>query len=68
VFDLQDQVASSVAGVIEPALQTAGTDRGAYRPTNNLTAYDLYLRLHHVTRFGRSVRPGTAAGIERASP
>jgi adenylate cyclase len=44
VFDLQDKVASSVAGVIEPALQAAETARSAGRPTNDLTAYDLYLR------------------------
>jgi adenylate cyclase len=44
VFDLQDQVASSVAGVIEPALQAAETVRSAKRPTTDLTAYDLYLR------------------------
>jgi adenylate cyclase len=44
VFDLQDKVASSVAGVIEPALQAAEIARSARRPTNDLTAYDLYLR------------------------
>jgi adenylate cyclase len=44
VFDLQDKVASSVAGVIEPALQVAETSRSAARPTNDVTAYDLYLR------------------------
>jgi adenylate cyclase len=44
VFDLQDKVASSVAGVIEPALQAAETARSAGRPTADLTAYDLYLR------------------------
>jgi TolB-like protein/class 3 adenylate cyclase len=44
VFDLQDKVASSVAGVIEPALQAAETARSASRPTSDLTAYDLYLR------------------------
>jgi len=44
VFDLQDQVASSVAGVIEPALQAAETARSAHRPTRDLSAYDLYLR------------------------
>src|SRR5207237_3503341 len=43
VFDLQDQVASSVAGVIEPTLQAAETARSAARPTNDLTAYDLSL-------------------------
>jgi TolB-like protein/class 3 adenylate cyclase len=44
VFELQDKVAISVAGVIEPALQAAETARSAGRPTNDLTAYDLYLR------------------------
>ena len=44
VFDLQDRIASSVAGVIEPALQAAETARSANRPTADLTAYDLYLR------------------------
>jgi TolB-like protein len=42
VFDLQDKVASSVAGIIEPALQAAETSRSADRPTKDLTAYDLY--------------------------
>jgi TolB-like protein/class 3 adenylate cyclase len=46
VFDLQDKVASSVAGVIEPALQAAETARSANRPTADLTAYDLYLRAY----------------------
>ncbi|MGE0257815.1 MAG: winged helix-turn-helix domain-containing tetratricopeptide repeat protein [Alphaproteobacteria bacterium] len=46
VFDLQDRVASSVAGVIEPALQAAETARTATRPTSDLTAYDLYMRAY----------------------
>jgi adenylate cyclase len=44
VFDLQDEVASSVAGVIEPALQAAETASSAGCPTDDLAAYDLYLR------------------------
>ena len=44
VFELQDRVALSVAGVIEPALQAAEMRRSAARPTIDLTAYDLYLR------------------------
>ena len=46
VFELQDKVASSVAGVIEPALQAAETARSAGRSTTDLTAYDLYLRAY----------------------
>jgi len=44
VFDLQDLVATSVAGVIEPALQAAEIARSVSRPTQDLTAYDIYLR------------------------
>jgi tetratricopeptide (TPR) repeat protein len=44
VFELQDKIAASVAGVIEPALQAAEMRRSAARPTTDLTAYDLYLR------------------------
>jgi len=44
VFELQDKVAINVAGVIEPTLQAAEIRRSAEQPTNDLTAYDLYLR------------------------
>src|SRR5437667_58179 len=44
VFDLQDKIAISVAGVIEPALQAAEMRRSAARATTDLTAYNLYLR------------------------
>jgi len=50
VFDLQDQVATSVAGVIEPALHAAETRRATARPTDDLTAYDLYLRSFELFR------------------
>jgi TolB-like protein len=44
VFELQDRVAISVAGVIEPTLQATEIRRSAERQTNDLTAYDLCLR------------------------
>ena len=44
VFELQDKIAVSVAGVIEPALQAAEMHRSAAQPTTDLTAYDFYLR------------------------
>jgi TolB-like protein len=54
VFELQDQVATSVAGVIEPALQAAEIRRSSERPTSDLTAYDFYLRaLPHANRYGK---------------
>jgi len=46
VFELQEQVAISAAGVIEPALQAAESARSASRPTSDLSAYDAYLRAY----------------------
>jgi len=50
VFELQDNIASSVAGIIEPTLQTAEYRRSIQQPTNDLTAYDLYLRAYAHTQ------------------
>jgi len=44
IFELQDQVASSVAGAIEPKLRQSEIERASRKPTASLTAYDLYLR------------------------
>jgi len=44
VFDLQDKVALSVAGVIEPTLRQAEIERARRKRPDNLDAYDLYLR------------------------
>ena len=50
VFEIQDRVAIAVAGVIEPALQAAEIRRSSSRPTDDLTAYDLYLRALHYSQ------------------
>jgi TolB-like protein/Tfp pilus assembly protein PilF len=44
IFELQDQVASSVLGAIEPRLRLSEIERATSKPTENLHAYDLYLR------------------------
>ena len=44
IFELQDQVASGVVGAIEPKLRSAEIERAIRKPTENLGAYDLYLR------------------------
>src|SRR4029077_14202360 len=44
VFNLQDSVTESIVGAIEPNLQLAEIERSVSKPTDNLTAYDLYLR------------------------
>ena len=66
VFDLQDKVASSVAGVIEPALQAAETARSANRPTTDLTAYDLYLRAYAMSLSSAARFPEALGLVEQA--
>jgi TolB-like protein len=44
IFDLQDQVTSSVVGAIAPMLQREEIRRARRKPTENLDAYDYYLR------------------------
>jgi adenylate cyclase len=44
VFELQDRVAISTAGVIEPTLRQAEIERARRKRPGNLDAYDLYLR------------------------
>ena len=66
VFDLQDKVASSVAGVIQPALQAAETARSARRPTSDLTAYDLFLRASAMFRSSARQIPESLRLLERA--
>jgi adenylate cyclase len=44
IFELQDQVTASVVGAIAPKLEQAEIERARTKPTENLNAYDLYLR------------------------
>jgi TolB-like protein/Flp pilus assembly protein TadD len=44
IFDLQDQVAAGVIGAISPQLERAEIERAQRKPTENLQAYDYYLR------------------------
>jgi TolB-like protein/tetratricopeptide (TPR) repeat protein len=44
MFDLQDHVTSSVVGAIAPKLQQEEIKRARRKPTENLDAYDYYLR------------------------
>ena len=44
IFDLQDQVTTSVIGAIAPKLEQAEIERAKRKPTENLDAYDYYLR------------------------
>ncbi|HZT89703.1 MAG TPA: tetratricopeptide repeat protein [Stellaceae bacterium] len=54
VFALQDSVASSIAGVIEPTLRDAELRHAAERRGGDPTAYDLYLRaLASLSTYGK---------------
>jgi adenylate cyclase len=59
VFALQDSVTESVVGAIEPSLRKAEILRGRAKPTENLDAYDCYLRavaaLYELTLEGHEV-------------
>jgi TolB-like protein/DNA-binding CsgD family transcriptional regulator len=52
IFALQDRVANYVSTATAPALRTYEIGHAARKPTNNLTAYDLFLRalpVHQIT-------------------
>lgn len=44
VFDFEDRIAASVAGLVGPAISRAEIERARRKRPDNLDAYDLYLR------------------------
>jgi TolB-like protein/Tfp pilus assembly protein PilF len=60
IFELQDQITQSVIGSVTPTLQQAEIERAQRKPTESLSAYDLYLR--GLARFHLS----TKASIDEA--
>jgi TolB-like protein len=44
IFDLQDQVTTSVVGAIAPKLEQAEIERAKRKPTDSLDGYDYFLR------------------------
>jgi adenylate cyclase len=44
IFDLQDQVTSSIVNAIAPKVEKAEIERALRKPTDSLDAYDYYLR------------------------
>jgi TolB-like protein len=49
IFDLQDRLTSNVVGAISPQLERAEIERAHRKPTENLQAYDYYLRAQFLT-------------------
>ena len=62
IFELQDQIATSIVGAIASQLERAEIERARRKPTGSLTAYDNYLRaMPHLHR-------GTREAINEALP
>ncbi len=52
IFELQDEITRTLVGVIEPELANRERVRSRNKPTESMTAWDLYQRgLHHRWRF-----------------
>jgi adenylate cyclase len=62
VFALQDRVALAVAGTIEPTVMRMEMRRASKRPTENMGAYDLYLRAW--TLILGNATPAVRTGVE----
>ena len=62
IFELQDQIATSIVGAIASQLERAEIERARRKPTSNLSASDNYLRaMPHLHR-------GTREAIDEALP
>lgn len=61
IFELQDEVAHSVVGAIEPKLRHSEIARATRKPTESLDAYDLYLRA--LAQFHLWIAEGHCAAI-----
>jgi TolB-like protein len=67
IFDLQDQVTERVVGAIAPKLEQAEIERVRRKPTENLGAYDCYLRgLASYWRFNKEDNSKALAHFRRA--
>ena len=58
IFDLQDQVTESVVGAVEPSIRLEEIKQARTKPTDYISAYDLYLRA--LPRFYSMTREGFA--------
>src|SRR4051812_35021632 len=61
IFELQDQVTSSVVGAVAPKLEEAEIERAHRKPTEMLDAYDYYLR--GLAKISQYTRPTNAEAL-----
>ncbi len=67
IFDLQDQLAERVVGIVEPSVQKSEIERALWKRVENLDAYELYLRaLPHVAAHMPSDAKAALALLEKA--
>jgi TolB-like protein len=64
IFDLQDRLTSNVVGAISPPLERAEIERAQRKPTENLQAYDYYLRAQFLTY--QNTREGNVEALRLA--
>jgi adenylate cyclase len=62
IFELQDRITESVVGAVDPTLQRAEIQRAEAKPTENLDAYDLYLKAQ--PHYYEMTRSGYAAALD----
>jgi TolB-like protein/Tfp pilus assembly protein PilF len=62
VFELQDQMVTSIVGAIRPQIESAEIERATQTPTANLSAHDCYLR------GVASLKEGSRSAIDEALP
>jgi adenylate cyclase len=62
IFNLQDQVTERVVGAIAPKLEQAEIERARHKPTQNLNAYDYYLR--GLAAFDRRTKEATNEALQ----
>ena len=66
LFDLQDQMATSIVGALVPHLESAEIERARHKPTGSLDAYDYYLRgMWNFRQVSRSAIDAGAAAVLR---
>ena len=67
VFELQDQITSSVIGAIQPSIRAAEVARSRRKRPDSLDVYDLYMQaLPHVTALDRQSNAAGLALLEQA--
>jgi adenylate cyclase len=67
IFELQDEIASRIIGQLLPKLEHAETERARRVSTDNVGAYDLYLRaIHHFYAFSQEDIVAALKNLEEA--